>query len=500
MKASRVAALAALGMIFTAVSVYSVTPAGGFGIVAEASTAGAATGETSEVPRPATDRPGSELSAGTTLRVEGRLGHKVLARGDRGETFLLLEVAGAESAGQARPPVNLAIVVDRSGSMKGGRLRNAIQGALTAASRLADGDVVSVVAFDNKAAVVVPPTPIDASSRGRIRSGIQSITLGGDTCISCGIEEAMAELSRTSGRVNRMIVLSDGEATAGVRDLPGFRSIAQRAAARGASITTIGVDVDYNERVLSAIALDSNGRHHFVADDSGLEAAFDAEARSLTAVVASDAEASVELPPGVELVRVVDRTFRRSGNRLTFPIGALTAGEKQTILVQVRVPADREGPIDVADVDVTYRDHTTGTDAHAGGKLATTVSSSGASELDSVVLARVNRTATADALKEASDLFKQGRVDDARRRLAEQRRALDSVASSAPAKASAGKADQVGKDLAAQLAAVQKTESGFATPPAGAGPSDPFAAPVHQSRKGKEAVKAGAEDEVLMRR
>lgn len=118
MKASRVAALAALGVIFTAASVYSVTPAGGFGIVAEASTAGAATGDTSEVPRPATDRPGSELSAGTTLRVEGRLGHKVLTRGDRGETFLLLEVAGAEAAGQARPPVNLAVVVDRSGSMK----------------------------------------------------------------------------------------------------------------------------------------------------------------------------------------------------------------------------------------------------------------------------------------------------------------------------------------------------------------------------------------------
>lgn len=62
-------------------------------------------------------------------------------------------------------------------------------------------------------------------------------------------------------------------------------------------------------------------------------------------------------------------------------------------------------------------------------------------------------------------------MDDARRRLAEQRRALDSVASSAPAKASAGKADQVGKDLAAQIAAVQKTESGFATPPS-AGPSE----------------------------
>lgn len=500
MKASRVAFLAAVGMIFTGASVYSLTPAGGFGIAAEARTAEVVAGDSAAVPQPATDRPGAELVAGTTLRVEGRLGHRTLAKGNRGETYVLLEVAGAESAGQVRPPVNLAIVVDRSGSMKGSRLRNALQGALTAVERLNDGDVVSVVAFDSKPQVVVPPTPIDVASRGRIRSGIQGISLGGDTCISCGIEEALAELERTPGRVNRMIVLSDGEATAGVRDLPGFRSIAQRAAARGTSITTIGVDVDYNERILSAIALDSNGRHHFVANDSALSAVFDAEARSLTTVVASDAEASVELPPGVELVRVVDRTFRRSGNRLTFPLGALTAGEKQTILVQVRVPADREGQIVVADVGVTYRDQTTGTDGRVEGKLAADVSASGPSELDGVVEARVNRTATADALKEASELFKQGRVDEANRRLADRRRALDAVASVAGTKAPAPKVAQVNKDLQAQQAVLEKAQTGFAAPPAGAAPSDPFASPVHQSRKGKEAVKTEAEDEFKMRR
>lgn len=500
MKASRVAALAALGMIFTGFSVYAITPAGGFGSAAQAGTAEVVADDGPEPPQLVAERPGSEMAAGTTLRVEGRLGHKALGKGDRGETYLLLEVAGAESAGDARPPSNLAIVVDRSGSMKGSRLRNAVQGALTAVDRLNDGDVVSVVAFDTRAEVVVPPTPIDPATRGRIRSGIQGITLGGDTCISCGIEQGLAELERTPGRVNRMIVLSDGEATAGVRDLPGFRSIAQRAAARGTSITTIGVDVDYNERILSAIALDSNGRHHFVASDAGLERVFDEEARSLTAVVASNAEATIELPPGVELVRVVDRTFRRSGNRLTFPLGAVTAGEKQTILVQVRVPADREGPIAVADVDVTYRDHTTDRDERVGGKLATTVSASGASELDGVVEARVNRTATADVLKEAADLFKQGRADEARKRLADRRRALDAVAAVANKKAPAPKADQVDKDLKGQQAAVAKAESGFATPPSGGGPADPFAARPQESRKGKEAVKEQAEDEFQMRR
>ena len=61
-------------------------------------------------------------------------------------------------------------------------------------------------------------------------------------------------------------------------DLPGFRSIATRAQSQGVSITTIGVDVDYDEKALSAVALASNGRHYYVENDAGLARVFEAEA------------------------------------------------------------------------------------------------------------------------------------------------------------------------------------------------------------------------------
>ncbi len=503
MKAARVAVFAALGMCLTGASVYGFTPAGGFKIAADPSStvASSSTGAGTTIEPVAPTESLGEMSTGTTLRVEGRVAFKTLAQGGKGETHLLLEVGTDPNVAATRAPVNLAIAVDKSGSMKGTRLRNAIQGALTAVERLNDGDVVSVVAFDSKTTTVVPPTTIEPSTRSRIRSEIQGITLGGDTCISCGIEESMGMLERTPGRVNRMIVLSDGEATAGVRDLPGFRSIAQRAQTRGTSITTIGVDVDYNERILSTIAQDSNGRHYFVADDSGLDRVFDTEAQSVTTAVASEAEASVELPPGVELVRVVDRTFRRVGNKVIFPLGVITAGDKKSVLLQVRVPTDREGQLTVADVNVRFRDHTTGTDGQCNGKLTVAVGAGGASEPDPIVDARVNRTATADTLKEAADLFKQGRAEDARRKLAERRSSLASVAATATSKAPFGRAADVKKDLDAQNAAVQKAESSFATPPPpprpgfAPSPADPF-----EARKSKAGVKQGAEDELNLRR
>ena len=108
-------------------------------------------------------------------------------------------------------------------------------------------------------------------------------------------------------------------------------------------MTTIGVDVDYNEKIMSAIAVDSNGRHYFVADPSGLPRVFEEEARSLTRTVASNAEIAIDLAPGVVLDRVFDRSFRRAGNQVLVPLGTFAGSDVKTVLLQVHVPHDREG-------------------------------------------------------------------------------------------------------------------------------------------------------------
>lgn len=505
MKPTRVAVLAALGMLFTSVSVYSVTPEGGVQIVADSSPEQVEPGAGDERPVDAAGLPGSEFQAGTTLRVEGRLGHTQLEKAGRGETFVMLEVKADPAKAKARAPVNLALVIDRSGSMKGNRLRNAVQGAIAAIERLNDGDVVSVVTFDARTQLLVPPTTIDASSRSRIRSDVQGITLGGDTCISCGVEDGLAQLERTAGRVNRMIVLSDGDATAGIRDVPGFRSMAQRARDRGASITTIGVDVDYNEKIMAAIAADSNGRHYFVENEVALERVFEQEADSLTTTLASGAEAQIELAPGVELVRVFDRTFRRTGNRVIVPLGAFSGGETKTVLVKVRVPSDQVGQQAVADVEMTYRDHVADADGRCSGKLTVAVADGPASDVDALVEGRVNRSETASTLREANDLFQQGRVADARRKLEARAKAVATASAAANTRAPSSRKTDVDRDFGAQASVLAQADQQFASPPAAAAPAtpaqvaggfapqpaaDPF--PAQQSRPGKAAMKENA--------
>jgi Ca-activated chloride channel homolog len=509
MKPTRVAALAALGMMLTSVSVYSLTPPGG--LKAGGSGPVGTIGATIEkLPDPPTDQVElAHFTAGGALTVDGRLGHPRLARSGNGETYVMLEVRGADSAkARVAAPVNLSLVIDRSGSMKGTRIRNAINAATTAVGRLNEGDTVNVVTFDTQVQVVVPPTTISAGSRDRLMDDIRRIGLGGDTCISCGIEEGMVLLEQTPGKVNKMILLSDGDANHGVRDVPGFRSIAQRAASRGMSVTTIGVDVDYNEKIMAAIAQDSNGRHYFVENDAALARVFESEAESLTSTVASGAEIAVDLAAGVELDRVFDRTFRRSGNRIIVPLGTFAQGDVKTVLLKVKVPAQTDGKVAVAGVDLTYRDLAAGSDSRAAGKLALEVGDgAGAGDLDPVVNGRVRRSETVTTLNEANGLFAQGRVVEARRKLDQQEKTLRTAADDAKKGAPAAKAKEIDADFQNQIAAIDGASSGFNAPvaaapspafaqaPGGLANASPFASPPppaaapQETRAGKSAVK-----------
>ncbi len=504
MKSSRVAVLAFAGMLLTSLSVYSFTPPGGVP-PSSTPTIGAEVAEDDTTPSKDDDSTNqtelAHFTAGSTVMIEGRMGHPKILRTPRGETFLMLEArANAGDRGTAAPQVNLSLVIDRSGSMKGGRLRNAVNAAIGAVERLHDGDMVSVVTFDTRTEVVVPAVVMGPSTRGSVVSSISGITLGGDTCISCGIETAMAEMSRASdGRLSRMIVLSDGDANHGLKDIPGFRSLAQRARDRAIGISTVGVDVDYNEKILSAIAIESNGRHYFVENDAALARVFEGEAEALTQAVASGAEVDIDLAPGVELDRVFDRAFRRSGNRITVPLGTFSGGDVKTILVKLRLPSDSNGELPVASVDMHYKDLVKNEDGRCAGKLGVEVVDTTPSELDAVVAGRVNRSETAAALEDANRLFQQGKVAEARQRIEKREEALRDDAARAKTAAPAARAAGVAADFDKQLAVVQQAQEGFATHPVAAAPSpnSPFASPPPpaptESRQGRKTVRSNQE-------
>ena len=217
-----------------------------------------------------------------------------------------------------------------------------------------------------------------------------------------------------------MILLSDGATNNGIRDMPGMRALAGRMRSRGVTISTIGVDVDFDEKMMAAIASEANGRHYFVADASGLSAVFGQEFDDLLASVAKEAELSIELAPGVEVAEVFDRTYRREGNKLIVPFGTFSSKQEKTVLVKLRVPTDHDGEASVADVKLAFRDLVKKADGDCGGNLTLLVKEDGSEQkdLDPFVAARLERSRTSQTLTEANRLFEAGRISDARAKLA----------------------------------------------------------------------------------
>src|SRR5690606_25596686 len=114
---------------------------------------------------------------------------------------------------------------------------NALAAARGMVQRLRQGDVISLVTYNGTAEVRTASVEIDERSRLRVMNELDTITAQGDTCISCGLEQASQLLNRRRGMVDQMLLLSDGEATTGVLDEAGFRRIAGSIRNMGTAIS-----------------------------------------------------------------------------------------------------------------------------------------------------------------------------------------------------------------------------------------------------------------------
>lgn len=433
-------------------------------------------GPTVAVNVPVAPEASTTFTAGTTLQVEGRLGNPFLAKGSSSKTFLLLDVHPGQTAGTARPVEgHLAIVIDRSGSMKGDRLPKALNAAKSAVDKLNPGDRVSVISFDTLPRVDVPMVEVTENNRQIIKASIDRITLGGDTCISCAISSALTELGQSVGLADRMIVLSDGEPTAGVRDEAGFFPVAKSARDASVGITTIGVGTSYNHKIMGAIALGSGGNHYFVEDPSSLENAFLAEADKLKGTIAVGVTATITMAEGVTLERVYDRSFERevnSAKKLKVQLGNFSVGETRTVLLELNVPTENAGVVPVADVHLTYDDRVAGKPGTCDGKLSVAVKddATAPAELDAQVATRVARSQTAATLSQVNELIEQGRLDEAEAKIQVQQQALAVAAAKAKQEAPAGKSDKLADDYAGQASTLTNAREGLDPKKGGAKP------------------------------
>jgi Ca-activated chloride channel family protein len=240
--------------------------------------------------------------------------------------------------GLERPRLNLGLVIDRSSSMSvKHRLVYAKAAARQIVEELTPVDRISIHTFDYSAQTLLPSTL--AINKPEIIDIIQSIETGKWTNLHAGWVEGGQEINRHiyPETVNRLIVLSDGWASAGVRDRRTIAAHAQDLAQMGISTTTVGVGDDYNEDLLEAMAIAGDGNYYYVNLPEHLSQVFQKEIQALVATQGQAVTLGIEPQGEVEIQDVLNDLDLNHQARFKLP--NLVAGYPFNVVVRLKIPA-----------------------------------------------------------------------------------------------------------------------------------------------------------------
>jgi len=235
-------------------------------------------------------------------------------------------------------PINLALVIDKSGSMADSDKMSRVKSALVAlVSRLRDVDAISIVVFDSDAQVLLPACR--AIDRGMIKQLIQRIEPGGSTNIHAGLMLGYQEARKNYRRdaTNRVILLTDGIANRGETAPEKIAQDSQRFNDEGIDLATIGVGLDLNKDLLRQLAQSGRGLFHFVAGAQDIEKVFIDELQSLISPVAYEPNVEIDYDPDLELMRIYgyQPELRKSG--VTLKLDNMNHGLTEVVLLRFRL-------------------------------------------------------------------------------------------------------------------------------------------------------------------
>jgi Ca-activated chloride channel homolog len=283
---------------------------------------------------------GASPAHGAAVNLRADLAEPVVLAGAASKGYLKVSLEGTRpSQVGERAPINVAIVLDKSGSMQGSKIAEARRAAKMAVQNLQPDDIISVITYDSVVRVIVPATK--ATDKPSIQRAIDRVRASGNTALFAGVARGASELRKfiDRERVNRVILLSDGLANVGPSSPRELAQLGASLAKEGMSVSTIGLGLGYNEDLMSQLAMASDGNHAFVEHASELARIFRSEFADLFSVVAQEVQLTVECAEGFRPLRVLGRDALIDGRKVSLSLNQIYGGQEKYLLIEVEVPA-----------------------------------------------------------------------------------------------------------------------------------------------------------------
>jgi Ca-activated chloride channel family protein len=287
---------------------------------------------------------------------------KMLANANPQLNYVLLEVIPVGEGLPQSAPLNLCLVLDRSGSMAGQKIENLRRAVELVIDQLDPMDILSIVIFDDRAEVLVPATPV--TDKNALKAKVKGITDRGGTEMSKGMQLGIQELQKhlTPDRVSRMVLLTDGQ-TYGDED--ECQKLANQLAQLSVPLYAFGLGEDWNEDLLDALANATKslgGFAEFIERPEQILRHFEFAVRSAKRVVARNAYLTLKLAQGVGprqvwrvLPLIANLGYQPISDRdVQVPLGDLERDEGQAVLLEFSVTSKPKGVFRIMQAEVTY--------------------------------------------------------------------------------------------------------------------------------------------------
>jgi Ca-activated chloride channel family protein len=260
---------------------------------------------------------------------------------DHSHRFVLATVVAPPSTRvRERAPVNLAFVLDRSGSMSGGKLDLAKRAAHEAIERLDDRDRFSIVTYDDHIDVVAESRQATAEARRDAHARLSAIEPRGSTDLAGGwfrgCEQVALHLRPET--IDRVLLLTDGLANVGITDHDELGRHAAELRARVVSTTTFGVGNDFDEALLQSMADAGGGHFYYIADARQIRDHIASEVGETLEVTARDAVLEVIAGEGIRVEPITPHPLLPRGDRWRVQLGDLVAEQAVEVVLRLSFP------------------------------------------------------------------------------------------------------------------------------------------------------------------
>lgn len=311
-----------------------------------------------------TSDPGPDvLTGGKTdglVSVDADLSQTKVLMGSDGKVSLALRLSAATLEYDGQPPelpVDLVVVLDRSGSMNGQKINDARQAVLDLLDRLTPRDRLALVTYSNNVRIASGLLPVDGANRDKLVQAVSRVRAGGGTNLGGGLRSGIDTLLRAeaSGRRRKMILISDGLANQGITDPDELGRMASIATERDFSISSVGVGYDFNEMLMTALADQGAGNYYFLENPKAFAQVFEDEFQSTRQVAAAGLEVSIPQKNGLRLIHAGGYPISHRDGAAVFHPGDLLSGQQRNMFLTFAMPADREGRADIDSIRVRYR-------------------------------------------------------------------------------------------------------------------------------------------------